>query len=75
MGIIAQQLVAGAYKIFLPFIGRINTIPAIYGLTFGIGKIMDYYILAKINDTKINKSDIEKIFKTSREIGPHEGKS
>lgn len=75
MGIIAQQLVIGAYKTFLPFLGGITTIPAVYGLTYGIGKTMDYYILAKINGKQINKIEIDKIFKSSREIGEREGKS
>jgi uncharacterized protein (DUF697 family) len=75
MGILAQQLVIGAYKTFLPFLGGITTIPVVYGLTYGIGKTMDYYIIAKINGTQINKREIEKIFKSSREIGEREGKS
>ena len=74
MGIIAQQLVIGAYKTFLPFFGAITTIPAVYGLTYGIGKSIDYYITAKINGNQINKSELEKIFKSSREIGEREGK-
>lgn len=75
MGIIAQQLLIGAYKTVLPFLGGITTIPAVYGLTYGIGKVMDYYIVAKINGNKINKNEIEKIFKFSREIGESEGKT
>lgn len=75
MGIIAQQLIIGAYKTVLPFLGGITTIPAVYGLTYGIGKTMDYYILAKINGKQINKIEIDKIFKSSREIGEREGKS
>lgn len=74
MGIIAQQLVIGAYKTFLPFFGAITTIPAVYGLTYGIGKSMDHYITTKINGNQINKSELEKIFKSSREIGEREGK-
>lgn len=74
MGLIAQQLVIGAYKTFLPFLGAFTTIPVVYGLTFGIGKVMDYYIIAKINGNEINKSEVEKIFKSSREIGEREGK-
>jgi len=74
MGIIAQQLVIGAYKTFLPFFGAVTTIPVVYGLTFGIGKSMDYYITAKMNGQQINKSELEKIFKSSREIGEREGK-
>lgn len=75
LGIIAQQLLIGAYKTVLPFLGGITTIPAVYGLTYGIGKVMDYYIVAKINGNKINKSEIEKIFKFSRKIGESEGKT
>lgn len=75
LGVIAQQLVIGAYKTFLPFLGGITTIPVVYGLTYGIGKTMDYYIVAKINGRQINKSEIEKIFNSSRQIGEREGKS
>jgi uncharacterized protein (DUF697 family) len=75
MGVLAQQVVIGAYKTFLPFMGGITTIPVVYGLTYGIGKTMDYYIVAKINGKQINKSEVERIFKNSREFGQREGKS
>ncbi|MEC5167461.1 uncharacterized protein (DUF697 family) [Flavobacterium sp. PL11] len=75
MGIIAQQLVIGAYKTVLPFFGGVTTIPVVYGLTYGIGKTIDYYVLTKLSGKIINKNDIEKIFKSSREIGQLEGKS
>lgn len=74
MGVIAQQLIIGAYKTFLPFLGGITTIPVVYGLTFGIGKVMDFYILANINGEMINKSDVANLFKISQKEGKQEGK-
>jgi uncharacterized protein (DUF697 family) len=74
LGIIAQQLSIGAYKTFLPFLGGITTIPLVYGLTFGIGKVVDYYIITKLNGSEIDHKEIQNIFKFSRKLGEKEGK-
>ena len=74
MGLIAQQLLIGAYKTILPFWGGITTIPAVYGLTYGIGKVMDYYIITKINSETIDKSKVKELFKSSQKTGKKEGK-
>ena len=47
LGLLAQQLVIGGYKTFIPFLGAITTIPIVYGLTFTIGKVMDVYFIKK----------------------------
>ena len=47
MGLIAQQTVIGLYKTILPFMGAVTTIPLVYGLTFGIGKVMDQYFAGR----------------------------
>ena len=44
LGLLAQQLVIGAYK-FIPYSGIITTIPMVYGLTYAIGKVMDNYLM------------------------------
>jgi hypothetical protein len=44
---------------------RITTIP-VYGLTYGIGKGLWTITFSKDNGTPINKSDMEKIFKSSK---------
>lgn len=41
MGLLAQQLVIGAFKTFLPFLGGFMTIPVVFGATYAIGKVMD----------------------------------
>ena len=46
LGLLAQQLVIGAYK-FIPYWGPITTIPMVYGLTYAIGKVMDHYFIQK----------------------------
>lgn len=74
MGLIAQQLVIGSYKTFLPFMGGLTTIPVVYGLTFGIGKVMDYYILAKMNGENIDENKVKELFKHSQKTGITEGK-
>lgn len=74
LGLIAQQLVIGSYKTILPFMGGLTTIPVVYGLTFGIGKVMDYYIVAKMNGQNIDKNKIKDLFKHSQKIGISEGK-
>lgn len=74
LGVIAQQLSIGAYKTFLPFLGGITTIPLVYGLTFGIGKVVDYYIITKLNGNEIDQKEIQNIFKFSRILGEKEGK-
>src|SRR5690606_6262665 len=43
LGFLSQQLVIGAYKTVLPFLGGFTTIPLVFGLTFGMGKVMDHY--------------------------------
>ncbi len=69
LGFLAQQLAIGAYKTVLPFLGAITTIPLVFGLTFGMGRVMDYYFLKKIKGEKINKDDLNNIFKKARAEG------
>ncbi|WP_223550519.1 YcjF family protein [Aestuariivivens sp. NBU2969] len=73
LGVAAQQLVIGAYKTFLPFMGAVTTIPVVYGLTFGIGKVMDYYIITKKTGRIPDKNEMKKIFTRSSKEGKEEG--
>lgn len=74
LGFLAQQLAIGAYKTVLPFLGAITTIPLVYGLTYGIGRVMDYYFVKKIKGEKIDKDDLKDIFKKAKEEGKKEAK-
>jgi len=69
LGFLSQQLVIGAYKTILPFIGGFTTIPLVFGLTYGMGKVMDYYFEKKIKGEKIDKDIIKDIFKQQQAAG------
>ncbi|WP_024482437.1 YcjF family protein [Cellulophaga baltica] len=74
LGFLAQQLAIGAYKTVLPFLGAITTIPLVFGLTFGMGRVVDYYFDKKIKGEKINKEDLNSIFKKARAEGKKSAK-
>jgi len=66
LGFLAQQLAIGAYKTVLPFLGAITTIPLVFGLTYGMGRVMDYYFIKKIKGEKIVKSELKDIMKKAK---------
>ena len=74
LGLLGQQLAIGAYKTFIPFLGAITTIPMVYGLTYGIGKVMDAYVKAKLKGQTLTKSNMKNIFDQARKEGKKEGK-
>ena len=74
MGLLSQQLAIGAYKTFIPFLGAITTIPLVFGLTYGMGKVMNAYFKAKIKGEKISKENIKDIFKNAKKAGQKMGK-
>ena len=71
LGLIAQQLVIGAYKTGLPGLGGFMTLPLVFGMTYGIGRVMDYYFIQKARGELIDKNTLKKIWKA----GKSEGKS
>jgi len=73
MGLLAQQAVIGAYK-FIPYLGVITTIPIVFGLTYAIGKVMDYYFYEKAEGRSISKETIEKLWHREKEKGRAIGK-
>ncbi len=69
-GQLAQYIAIGLYKIGLPFLGGFMTIPLVFGLTYGMGKTLDYYFKnIKQKSLKDNKEEIKKIFQESRKEG------
>ena len=52
---LAQQTAIGLYKTVLPFLGAITTIPLVFVLTYAIGKVMNYYFVAKTEGKKLLK--------------------
>ena len=61
MGLLAQQLVLGAYKVGLPGLGGFMSIPVVYGMTFAIGKVMDEYLIGKSKNNSISSYFFAKI--------------
>ena len=73
LGLLAQSLVIGAYKTFLPFLGAITTIPLVYGMTYGIGKVMQFYFKAKAEGKELTDQEIKNIWKESFRTGKKKG--
>ena len=73
LGYLAQQTVLVLYKIGLPGFGGFMTIPLVYGLTYAIGKIMDYYLVQEKTGKGVNMKDIaeywKKFFKEGKKLG------
>jgi len=75
LGLLAQQLVIGAYKTFIPFLGALTTIPIVYGLTYAIGKTMDAYLIKKAKGLTMTKSQMKSVFEEMLKKGKREGKN
>ncbi len=63
LGMGAQQIVFGLYKVGLPFLAGFTTIPLVYGLTCAIGRTMGYYLDQKCKKQMISNADLKKIWK------------
>ena len=69
IGFAAQQTVIGLYKLGLPFLGGLMTIPLVGGLTYGIGKAMDLYVNMRAQGKTPTDEDIKKAFQLGKELG------
>lgn len=74
LGFLSQQLVIGAYKTVLPFVGGFTTIPLVFGLTFGMGKVMDHYFQKKIKGEKIDPEMMKSVFEKAKSEGKKRAK-
>ncbi len=75
LGLLAQQLAIGAYKTFIPFLGAITTIPMVFGLTYGIGQIIDAYFMKKAKGESLSKIELKRMWKTALKEGTEIGKN
>lgn len=71
LGFAAQQTAIGLFKLGLPGIGGLITIPLVGGLTMGIGKALDLYFRMKVQGRTPSEDAIRKAFQQ----GKKEGKS
>lgn len=74
LGMLAQQAALGLYKVGLPFLAGFTTIPLVYGLTYTIGRVMDYYLEHKSKDQTVSKADIKNMWGQFREEGKQQAK-
>lgn len=75
MGAIAQQLGIGAAKLFFPIFGSIATVPVVFGLTYGIGNVMDAYLTSKSKGRTLSKDELKRVWKRASAKGKAEGKA
>ena len=66
LSFLAQQTAIGLYKIGLPFIGGLMTIPLVFILTYSIGKVMDFYFVSKTKGKVLTSDDLRKFFKQAK---------
>ena len=69
LGLLAQQLALGVYKTGLPFLGGFTTIPLVFGLTYGIGRVMDAYFIAKVKGQFLSPEAMKQIWRKARKEG------
>lgn len=74
MGMLAQQLGMAAAKIFFPIFGGIATVPVVFGLTFGMGKLMDVYFTNKAAGKTLSPEELKRAWKKAKSEGEAEGK-
>ena len=69
LGLLAQQLAIGAYKTFIPILGGFTTVPLVYGLTYGIGRVMDAYFVARAQGIQLSEKQIHDVFDNAKKEG------
>lgn len=73
MGIIAQQVAIGIWKIVTFGLGGLLTIPLVYGLTYAVMKVSDAYFAAKARNVKLTDEQIKTIWKGAFQEGKKKG--
>lgn len=74
LGLLAQQLALGAYKTFVPFLAGFTTIPLVFGLSYGIGKVMDLYFINRAKGKRMSVEEIRDAWERARSEGQKKGK-
>ena len=74
MGMLAQQAALGLYKVGLPFLAGFTTIPLVYGLTYAVGRTMDYYLKEKSRGKVVSAPELKKMWREAKAEGRKRGK-
>lgn len=72
-GLIAQQIGIALAKILFPIFGGVATIPVVFGLTYGIGRLMDAYLVNKVAGRTLTDSELKQAWKRAKSEGEAEG--
>lgn len=75
MGFTAQQTVIALYKIGLPFAGGLFTIPLVFGFTYAMGKVTEYYFDRRQAGEPLDKNTIKEIWSMALKEGQRIGRS
>jgi uncharacterized protein (DUF697 family) len=75
LGMIAQQVALGLYKVGLPFLAGFTTIPLVYGLTYAIGRVLDYLFQERAKGNKLSPEQIRAIWGQMRKEGKQRGQA
>lgn len=74
LGMLAQQAAIGLYKTILPGLGGFMSIPLVYGLTYAIGRVLDYNYSQLRKGRKASSKELLNIFNQAKSEGKQEGK-
>lgn len=69
MGILAQQIALGIWKVVTFGLGGILTIPLVYGLTYAVMKVSDVYFSAKAKNIRLDAEQIKALWKSAFKEG------
>lgn len=67
LGMIAQQLAIGFWKILTGGLGGLVTVPLVWTLTYGVMTVIDHYYRAKAEGKQLSKERMRAIFDRARE--------
>lgn len=73
LGIAAQQIAIGVWKLVTVGLGAFLTIPLVYGLTYAIMKVADAHFSAKARNEKLSDKRIKEIWKGAFQEGKQKG--
>ncbi len=66
-GMIAQHLILGAYKTFVPYIAGVTTIPMVYAATWALGIGAKVLIEAKKDDRHVGDTELKRLVNKAKE--------
>lgn len=66
-GVLAQQVILGAYKTILPFVAGVTTIPLVYAATYALGKGAVVVLESKKRDKAVSDDELKKAVKIAQD--------